>query len=138
MSKNSTHPVSECNPEEGTQWSHPEQCPEERHRRSSQQRETHLAAKGNWQNIHGQNENPFNCRNVYKVYTRKTNSKQRTHNPITLSVFQVPIHPFFKERPKGTDTDKEQQTVGGKKMSQLLNCLSCMCSCARQAHSCFS
>lgn len=34
LSKNSTHPVSECNPEEGTQLPHPEQCQEERHHHS--------------------------------------------------------------------------------------------------------
>lgn len=47
LTKKIIYPVSECNPEEGTQWSRPEQCPEEHHHHNSQLKEKHLAATGN-------------------------------------------------------------------------------------------
>lgn len=57
-----TYPVSECNSEVGTQWFHPEQCPQEHHHHSSQQWEKHLPAGGTWQNKHGGRDDSFNLR----------------------------------------------------------------------------
>lgn len=50
--RKSHYPVSVCNPEEGTQLSHPERYPEEHLHHSSQLRETHLVAKGTYEDKH--------------------------------------------------------------------------------------
>lgn len=105
MSKSSTHPVSECGPGEGTQWSHPEQCPEERHHHSSQQREMHPAAKGNYQNIDRVRIHLTAA--VYKVYTRTTISKYSKPNTmIYLCLGCQHIQPSYQDQ-KTLSTNKQ-------------------------------
>lgn len=80
-----TYRVSECNSEVGTQWFHPEQCPQEHHHHSSQQWEKHLPAGGTWQNKHGGRDNSFNLR-------RPTQCPLNRRLLVMLSVFVAHAH----------------------------------------------